>query len=122
MMRFASALTLIALVATGQAYAKDTAIGAGAQTCGSWTQQHNDKGDVFGDMVEWVEGYVSATNAMVTDLDLLSGPSDVEGMTAWLDAYCTAHPLDSIARASGFLVIQMGNRAQAAAQSQKPNP
>jgi len=84
--------------------------GNGNQSCGSWTATHNDNTD--GSAIEeasqeaWVEGFITAFSAFGFT------PSrtftlDYAALKAWIDNYCSAHPLDSISKASEVLAVQL---------------
>lgn len=63
----------------------------------------------------WVLGYITSVNA-----NLLTSSSDVTGgaspdkLFSWIDNYCAAHPLDSLARAASALLdsFLVKNKAQ----------
>ena len=53
---------------------------------------------------EWVVGYLSGVGAVdVAGYDPLNG-MDAEGVFAWIDNYCRAHPLDKIEKAAATFV------------------
>ena len=79
--------------------------GAGSRPCGSWLQLRSQALPDSAVLQSWVLGYVTSVNA-----NLLSVNQDVTGGAApdalfgWIDNYCAAHPLDSLARATGAML------------------
>jgi hypothetical protein len=69
-------------------------------------------------MVSWVMGYMAAVNINVAETDIL-GNIDGEGMKAWVDNYCQAHPLDTVSKATGALAFELlGRTAEATSPTQ----
>lgn len=63
----------------------------------------------------WVLGYVTSVNANVLTVNQdVAGGSSSDALFSWIDDYCAAHPLDSLARAAGSLVdsLRTKNKAQ----------
>jgi hypothetical protein len=68
-------------------------------------------------MENWVGGYLSHANLVghpnVPDdpniPDILIG-LDRDGVKAWIDNYCSAHPLDQVSAAAGALEQELKNR------------
>ena len=60
----------------------------------------------------WVQGFISAFNYYggATAPDIASG-TDANGVFAWIDNYCAAHPLDTIATATIALVSELSKSA-----------
>jgi hypothetical protein len=104
---FILAVTVGSVRAEGQVMA----IGAGATSCGSWTQARKTNSVVQSLMGQWFVGFLSGANIAVpdTDPDLLKG-QDFNGLMAWHDNYCRAHPLDKLAEASKELLVELGRR------------
>jgi hypothetical protein len=79
--------------------------GAGSRPCGSWLQLRSQALPDSAVLQSWVLGYVTSVNA-----NLLSVNQDVTGgavpdaLFSWIDNYCAAHPLDSLARAAGAML------------------
>jgi hypothetical protein len=79
--------------------------GAGSRPCGSWLQLRSQALPDSAVLQSWVLGYVTSVNA-----NLLSVNQDVTGgaspdvLFTWIDNYCAAHPLDSLARATGAML------------------
>jgi hypothetical protein len=79
--------------------------GAGSRPCGSWLQLRSQALPDSAVLQSWVLGYLTSVNA-----NLLSVNQDVTGGAApdalftWIDNYCAAHPLDSLARATGAML------------------
>jgi hypothetical protein len=83
-------------------------IGLGASSCGTWTanrvRQPNSE-DTF--MYEqWVLGFLSGVGFQGTESDInpLNNLTDAQGVLAWIDNYCHAHPLEDLDDASAAFV------------------
>jgi hypothetical protein len=61
---------------------------------------------------QWVLAFISAHNPYegVTP-DVMKG-IDANGVFAWMDNFCAAHPLDQIATATMALITELSNRGQ----------
>lgn len=95
-----------ALLSAGVTQAKTvTVMGAGVQTCGTWLEHAaKDYRDYRVTDTQWVIGYVAGVNDETPNFgDLLYG-IDNNGLTGWLDQYCSAHPLDTLHDAARALV------------------
>lgn len=55
----------------------------------------------------WVGGFLTGSNSILsnspTNIDVFAQATDAQGLWAWVDNYCQAHPLDSVARAADAL-------------------
>jgi hypothetical protein len=62
-------------------------------------------------MEQWVVGFLSGINwtggAAADVPDLIKG-QDFDGLMAWVDNYCRAHPLTKLGDASGELLVELG--------------
>jgi hypothetical protein len=119
-------LGLLALVFYSRAEAADTSwvvYGEGNTSCGAWTKaqqqrpQLNATGSTlisrssdFAGQLQWIEGYMSAFNMYERRLPSLAKGMDVNGLFAWIDNYCAAHPLDSISIAADALIAELSQR------------
>ena len=79
--------------------------GQGNQSCGAWEERNRLERDTH--LFTWVVGFVSGA-AYASPKTLRE--TDSEGIAAWMDSYCQAHPLDSIANAAGALVVALESR------------
>jgi hypothetical protein len=59
---------------------------------------------------DWVVGYLTAYNEWVAPDGNISAGTDNDGIAAWMDNYCQAHPLDNVARAARALVVELKAR------------
>jgi hypothetical protein len=80
-------------------------LGAGSRPCGSWLQVRSQALPDSAVLQSWVLGYVTSVNANF----LNSSPDVTQGanpdvLFSWIDEYCAAHPLDSLARAASALL------------------
>lgn len=95
-MRAFALLVLLAVVLPGPAEAFNL-IGQGTQSCGTWTATRR-AGKAFG-FEQWVLGFLSGVGWIGPDDPMLG--TDAEGVWAWIDNYCRAHPIDPLANAAG---------------------
>jgi hypothetical protein len=99
------------------AYASDqyVILGAGGRPCGSWLQVRSQALPDSAVLQSWLLGYVTSVNANVLTVgqDVTKGDSP-DALLTWVDNYCAAHPLDSVARAAGSLVesLRAKNKVQ----------
>lgn len=80
----------------------------GLETCRIWTQGRTQADVAQGARQAWVLGFVTAANAYTqnhgdSDGNLSKG-TDTEGLYAWIDNYCAAHPLNRLSTASTALM------------------
>ena len=116
-------LGLALMYGSAQAVGSEAAkmYGAGAQTCGTWTERRAD--DEAAIYESWVLGFLSYMNIFleqgtgglvvnITGATEQSVGTVDDGLFAWIDNYCAAHPLGMVAEASLFLgVFLMEGRA-----------
>jgi hypothetical protein len=100
---FCLMLVFAALAANGasgqQTY---TAIGAGNSSCGAWTMERRPPYDGAALNTQWVVGFLSGVGFMGKSegVDPLRGVVDPNAVVAWIDNWCSSHPLNSIAEAA----------------------
>lgn len=96
------------LLGAGLGSARQIAYENGSKSCANWTKEKTGRvegGFFWPDAINnaWIKGFISgagyATRAEFrkTDAELVS----------WMDAYCTAHPLESISDAARNLVNEL---------------
>jgi hypothetical protein len=80
-------------------------LGAGSRPCGSWLRLRSDALPDSAVLQSWVLGYVTSVNAnlLSVDQDVTRGSSP-EALFTWIDNYCAAHPLDTLARAASAML------------------
>ncbi len=82
--------------------------GAGGRSCGSWLQVRSQALSDRAVLQSWVLGYITSVNAnLLTSSEDVTSGADPDALFSWIDTYCGAHPLDSIARATGALLDSM---------------
>ncbi len=82
------------------------AYGVGSKaSCGSWTEEmRNDKDSIRGFILRaWVQGFVSGYGYARGNLKRVDNPA----MFGFINNYCAANPLDSVADAAEALVAKM---------------
>lgn len=98
---------LLVLLNAGQARAASEYVifGAGSRACGNWLQVRSQALPDSAVLQSWVLGYITGVNAnlLTSSSDVTSG-ADPDGLFSWIDNYCAAHPLDSVARATAALL------------------
>jgi hypothetical protein len=103
-------LLLLAMpwIVVSSADARDsfTIIGAGVESCGTWTAEtHRSVGSLNH---SWLLGYVTAFNRYWLSIDKnVAQGTNAEGLIAWMDNYCQAHPLDNISKAADNLIDEL---------------
>lgn len=109
--RVATCLIFLSLAAPARAGGAYVIFGAGSRPCGSWLQVRSQALPDSAVLQSWVLGYVTSVNAnvLVVDRDVASGASQDE-LFSFIDSYCAAHPLDSIARAAAGLVDSLRSK------------
>lgn len=98
---------LLALLGAAPAHAatKYVIVGAGSRSCGSWLQVRSQALPDSAMLQSWVLGYITSVNAnfLTSSPDVTQGASP-DALFSWIDNYCAAHPLDSLARATSALL------------------
>jgi hypothetical protein len=88
--------------------------GAGGRPCGSWLQLRSQLNPDSAVLQSWVLGYITSVNANVlTTSQDVSGGDTPDALYSWIDGYCAAHPLDSLARATGSLLESLRAKSKA---------
>jgi hypothetical protein len=94
-----------------------TTLGLGNRSCGSWTQARHSNGAMADVYESWVAGFLSGSNSIISNsdhIDILkqsSAQGDAQGLWAWVDSYCQAHPLNAVAQAADALGGELIRRA-----------
>jgi hypothetical protein len=79
--------------------------GAGSRPCGSWLQLRSQALPDSAVLQSWVLGYVTSVNANLLSVNQdVTGGAAPDALFSWIDNYCAAHPLDSLARATGAML------------------
>ncbi|HYM72167.1 MAG TPA: hypothetical protein VET89_04235 [Stellaceae bacterium] len=91
-----------------------TILGAGSRPCGAWLQARSQAVPESGVMQSWLLGYITSFNAhnLTLTSDIAAG-TNADGIFAWVDDYCSAHPIDSVARAAASLIGVLRSSSQA---------
>jgi hypothetical protein len=102
-------LVVMAAVASGAA-AEDQNIGPmihgpGSQSCGRWLVDRSSGGAPATADEGWVLGFISGYNEFELGVKFRNWPdvadgSDAPGIFSWIDNYCTANPMGSLANAT----------------------
>jgi hypothetical protein len=109
-------LLVIALTFTGTGFGSAAGVfGVGGRSCGTWTEARRSGNTTPVDYEQWVAGFLSGANSIIStaapELDTLLQPNiDAQGLYAWIDNYCFAHPLNTIAQAADALGAELVHR------------
>jgi hypothetical protein len=114
----AAAFTFIGTVGGSPEERTTAVLGIGNKSCGSWSQARHSIG-MMSDMYEgWVAGFLSGANSVlatsedhIDTLEQAEIDTDAQGLWAWVDNYCQAHPLNSVAQAADALGAELIRRA-----------
>jgi hypothetical protein len=90
-------------------------LGAGSRPCGSWLQVRSQALPDSAILQSWVLGYVTSVNANLLSVNRdVTGDAAPDALFSWVDNYCAAHPLDSLARAASAMIdsLLVKNKAQ----------
>jgi hypothetical protein len=99
------------VIAVGIESAQARAIlGHGLTSCGAWTQARTANAPERLSMEHWIAGYLSNFNTLNDEdsniPDLLKD-QEWDGLMAWIDTYCAAHPHDKVDRAARTLELEL---------------
>jgi hypothetical protein len=79
-------------------------------TCGTWTKERHVISPARGAYQGWVTGFLSG---WAIDQPTPNNPLiglDTEGVYAWVDNYCSVHPLDTLMTATKRLMSELAAR------------
>jgi hypothetical protein len=117
-------LTLVVLiVGAGETRAQMvTVLGVGNKSCGAWIAARRANDATAYTLQGWVAGFLSGSNSIIASnpaygIDTLKevAQGDAQGLWTWVDNYCQAHPLNSVATAADALGGELIRRAGGAA-------
>jgi hypothetical protein len=118
-------VALLALSFWFKAEAKEgwEAFGSGTKSCAEWAQAEAERrpvnsggtmltetGSDIPGQTQWVAGFLTAFNYYQSATPNVAEGNDLNGVFAWMDAYCAAHPSDPIAKAAIALVAELSKR------------
>ena len=92
--------------AHGQTY---TVGGPGAASCGTWSAERRQDSIMVEARLSWILGWLSSASYR-GNRDLLRD-RDNDSLKAWLDNYCTAHPLEYVSDATIALELELARTA-----------
>lgn len=93
-----------------------SARGDGGITCAKWTSYRKtaNADDITAypalSAGNWVLGYLSAYDRYVDPSGNVGADVDNDSVAAWVDTYCSAHPLDNLATAAEHLIEALKTR------------
>jgi hypothetical protein len=103
--RWAQSLLAVALTTVLMIGSVEAAqiIGVGTGSCGNWTKDRRNPGELYPNMDgQWVLGFLSGmgwSGLYYDRAEILKG-MDAEGVWAWVDNYCQAHPIKDMTDAA----------------------
>jgi hypothetical protein len=109
----------VVTLAFDRAEADYVILGAGTHSCGAWTKEHaNDsvRANIFDN---WVAGYITSHNRWALRIEKVDAPKksvdiarniDFDGIVAWITNWCRDNPLESVADATGALILELRKR------------
>jgi hypothetical protein len=124
-------VALLALVFCFQAEAKEgwEAFGSGTKSCAEWTRAEAERrlvteggtmytqtGSDIPGQTQWIAGFLTAFNYYQSATPNVAEGTDMNGIFAWIDTYCAAHPLEPIAKAAIALVVEFSKRQSGSAK------
>jgi hypothetical protein len=91
--------------------------GAGTISCAEWQKYRasDDRPHSY-QAQAWVDGYLFGYNSALDKLDILASQLSPIPLYAWIDNYCTAHPLDRLATSAWELKKELTARAKESGQ------
>ena len=91
-------------------HAPSTILGNGAYSCGTWTADRRDGGEVWDTDRSWLAGYLSGYSVFGGSITNVIEGLDRDARAQWVDNYCDAHPLDPIYTAADALIAELRRR------------
>ena len=101
----ATALALTCLVLSATVFDARAITIRGAESCGIWVKERQEKKISTFIHQRWLAGYLSGI-AVGNGKDVLKG-TDNESIFLWMDNYCQANPLKDIADGSEVLFLEL---------------
>jgi hypothetical protein len=100
--------------------------GQGIDSCGTWsankpppTTDEDDSSKIGRELAHgiarqehfaWVQGYLSGISHERASVSSALGKTDGAAQEAWIDDYCTSHPLATLAKAAEALTLELEHR------------
>jgi hypothetical protein len=110
-MRLPLVVLLFTVLAGSSANATEYRVwGFGTRSCGAWTTARAGQGLEGLVDLAWVEGFITAIDHNSARINNASHNIDADAIGAWMDSYCSGHPLDSISEASEALSVELAGR------------
>jgi hypothetical protein len=111
--------TTLTMPAEAQAF-----FGFGTKSCGAWTQERRAGDATTGSLAytSWLLGFVSGTNVEVVlglDQSDFLASTDAPALVAFVDNYCSGHPLDTVMDGASALVAALRKKAHEDAPNSK---
>jgi hypothetical protein len=91
-------------------------IGYGNVSCGGWSLARHHRSSLTSAYEGWVEGYFTGYNQWAKTGPNIMGGTDIDGVDAAIDNFCTTHPLSTILEAAentlSDLMVRKNNEIQ----------
>jgi hypothetical protein len=102
---------LTVLLGAGEAEAQGyQLLGSGANSCGSWTAHMLEYSRPDLQEAAWVLGFLSGIGYVGKNGDAPLDGMDAQGVWAWIDNYCHAHPIENIGLAAAAFYLAHPHR------------
>jgi hypothetical protein len=88
-----------------------TVLSVGNNSCGSWTQAR--RSNTAAGFEGWVLGYLTGFNEFSPGGDDITAGTDHAGIFAALDKFCLEKPMETVARASADVLLQLMKKEKA---------
>ncbi len=81
--------------------------GSGENNCADYTRARAVKGQAYQVYKQWLMGYLSAFNVIVSNTYDILGERNYKQVRRWLDSYCKKNPKESFVNASAMLTVKL---------------
>ena len=112
-MLFSLCVVLTSAMPAAASAATVMVLGFGSVTCGSWSTARAKRDWQTSESLNWypynawIQGYLTAQQTGIPELTPILQRLDADAITAWVDNYCAAHPLDDLDAASLKLTFEL---------------
>ena len=79
----------------------------GDVSCGDWVKGRKDDRWLHVTYINWIVGYITAYNELISDVFDILGSTDMESVYLWMDKYCQENPLSKLAYGMEYLTNEL---------------
>jgi len=87
-----------------------TILSMGTKSCGEVVADFKEDGRAKQSNSIWIAGYLTAINERVSTRSNITAGTDPEAWSLWVNNYCSANPLESLASSTTQLVFELSKR------------